>query len=124
VAADDFTLKPTWVFPSEPEFYNVVTPSESMKKEYLNISATPVEKFRLKFDGLSDANFEILRDHYKGRYGGFDNFAWKNAAIPSYILSLLGLTTEDIDGRWIQGTFNATPKANSWDAEITFEKAT
>ncbi len=124
MAADDFTLLPTWVYPLEPEYHNVITPSESMKKEYLNRSATAIEKFRLVYEGLSDANFEVLRDHQMGRYGGYDNFAWLSAAIPAYIIALLDLGGGDLDGRWVKGTFKATPKSNSWNAEIIFEKAT
>ena len=123
MAADDFSLMPTWVYPEEPEYHNIITPSESMKKEYLNLSVTPIEKFRLVFEGLSDANFKVIRDHVKGRYGGYDSFAWLNAYIPAYVLAFLGLTTENLTGRWVDGSFKATPKANYFDVEITFEKA-
>lgn len=119
----DFQLLPTWVHPVEPEYHNIVTPSESMKKEYMNISASAVEKFKLVFEGMSDANFKTLRDHFNTSYGEYDLFDWKNAYIPAYILTLLGLTTEDISGRWIKGSFRAKVKPNSWDAEVTFEQA-
>lgn len=119
----DFQLLPTWVHPLEPEYHNIITPVDSMKKEYMNLSATAVEKFRLVFEGMSDANFKTLRDHYKTSYGEYDNFDWKNAYIPDYILTLLGLTSEDISGRWVRGSFRSKPLANSWDADITFEKA-
>lgn len=122
MAADDFTLMPTWVDPLEPEYNNVITPTESMKKEYMNISANATEKFKLRYEGLSDANFKTLFDHYKGRYGGYDVFAWKNAAIPAYILTLLGLTTEDLTGRWVEKTFQFSPEPHSWTAEVVFEK--
>lgn len=118
----DFTLVPTWVHPEEPEFHNIETQSESMKKEYYNLSTSAVEKFRLVFEGLSDANFKTLRDHYMGRYGGFDSFLWKNSAIPEDIKTLLGLTTNDLTGRWVTGSFKHTPKPHSWEAEITFER--
>jgi hypothetical protein len=123
MAADDFQLLPTWVYPEEPEYHNVETPSESMKKEYMNISSNAVERYKLVFEGLSDANMKTLRDHYSGRYGGYDSFAWKNAYIPGYLLTLLGLTTEDLTGRWVQGSFKYDPQPHSWDAEIVFEKA-
>ena len=122
MAADDFTLLPTWVYPDVPEYHNIETQSESMKKEYYNLSSTPVERFRLKFEGMSDANFKILFDHYKGRYGGYDEFAWLNAYIPAYIKTLLGITTEDLTGRWVNGSLKFDPKPKSWDAEVVFEK--
>jgi len=118
----DFSLMPTWVDPLEPEYNNVITPTESMKKEYMNISTNATEKFKLKFEGLSDANFKTLFDHYKGQYSGYASFAWKNAYIPSYILTLLGLTTEDLTGRWVGKTFKFSPQAHSWTAEVVFEK--
>jgi len=120
--ADDFSLKPNWVHPLEPTYNNVITQSESMKKEFLNLSTTGEERFRLEYKGLTDANFKTLYDHYKGRYGGYDSFLWLNAYIPAYILTLLGLTSENLEGRWVDGTFKFIPKSSSWDAEITFEK--
>ena len=122
MAADDFTLTPTWVIPENPEYHNMISKSDSMKKEYFNISSTPTEKFKLKWDGLSDADFKTLYDHVKGRYGGYDLFAWLNANIPSYLLTLLGLTSENLSGRWVDGTFKFNPKAKFWTAEIIFEK--
>lgn len=118
----DFALTPTWVFPERPEYHNVITQSESMKKEFFNISSTPTEKFQLKFEGMSDANFKILYDHQKGQYGGYALFNWLNANIPAYIKTLLGLTTENLSGRWVDDTFNFNPKSHSFDAEIIFEK--
>ncbi len=122
MAADDFALTPTWVQIEEPEYNNVITQSESMKKEFMNIATTPIEKFKLKFEGMSDANFKTLYDHYKGRYGGYDVFAWLNANIPAYIKTLLGLTTENLSGRWVTGSFKPKVRAKSFDAEIVFEK--
>jgi len=118
----DFTLMPTWVDPLEPEYNTIITPTESMKKEYMNLSANATEKFKLRYEGLSDANFKTLYDHYKGEYGGYAAFAWKNAYIPAYIQTLLGLTTEDLTGRWVENTFKFSPEAHSWTAEVVFEK--
>ena len=122
MAADDFTLKPNWVEPLEPEYNSVITQTESMKKEYMNISTNPTEKFKLRFLGLSAANFKILFDHYKGRYGGCDSFKWMNAYIPSYLLTLFSLTTEDLNGRWVEKSLKFNADYNSWTAEIIFEK--
>ena len=121
--AGDFQLKPTWVKIKEPKYNTVITQSESMKKEYRLIATTPTEQFVLQYEGLSDANFKVLYDHYKSCYGGYDSFDWKNAYIPDYILSALGLTTEDLNGRWVEGSLTPTPKSHSWDCEITSEKS-
>jgi len=118
----DFQLMPTWVDPLEPEYHNVITPTESMKKEYMNISTNATEKFKLKFEGLSDANFKILFDHYKGQYSGYAVFDWKNAYIPGYLKTLLGITSGDLTGRWVEKSFKFSPKAHSWTAEVVFEK--
>jgi len=118
----DFTLMPTWVDPLEPEYNTIITQTESMKKEYLNLSANATEKFKLRYEGLSDANFKTLFDHYKGEYGGYAAFAWKNAYIPSYIKTLLGITTGDLTGRWVEKSFNFSPEPHSWTAEVVFEK--
>lgn len=123
MAADDFALTPTWVYPETPKYNNVTTQSESMKKEYYNISANAVEKFRLKFEGMSDTNFKTLFDHYKGRYAGYDEFIWLNANIPSYILTLLGLTSENLTGRWVQDSFKFDPSSKGWEASVIFEKS-
>lgn len=122
MADSDFTILPTWVIVEEPEYHNIESQSDSMKKEYFNLSYTPTEKFKLKFDGLSDSQFKILYDHYKERYGGYALFVWLNAYIPTYIKTLLGITTGDLSGRWVGGSFKFNPKPKYFTAEITFEK--
>ena len=123
MAADDFEIMPTWVYPEEPIYPNVITESENYKKDYQNLDTTPLERFKLVFEGLTDAQAETIYEHYKGRYGGYDSFAWKNSYIPSYIIDLLDLSTSDLTGRWIEGSFNIKPRAKSYDIEIVFEKA-
>lgn len=116
MAADDFTLVPAWVIPIEPKYNNEVTPSESMKKERMNISATPVKYFRLKFEGMSDADWGTFLAHFNGRYGDYDQFSWQS--VPSYIES-----GANMDGHWVKGSLQPTPRARSWDWEVVFEKA-
>jgi len=123
MAADDFTITPTWVYPIRISFNNVITVSESLKKDYQNIADIPTERFRIVWRGLSDANAELIYEHYKSRYAGYDDFAWKAANIPSYINDILDLGGADLTGRWIDESWKATPKANSWDIELIFEKA-
>ncbi len=118
----NFTLTPTWAYPEEPEFHNVITESESMKKDYQNISTTAVQRFVFEFIGLSDANFKTLYDHYNGEYGSYALFNWLNANIPDYLKTLLGITSENLSGRWVEGSFSFKLKSHSWDAKIIFEK--
>jgi len=123
MAADDFTLLPTWVKPPQPPKYvNIITKTETGKKDYTNLSSDPEEIYTLEFQGLSDANTKIVRDHYKARYGGYDDFAWKNAYIPDYIIALLGLTTNDLTGRWVDNSLKITPNSKYYDVTIQFIK--
>lgn len=122
MAADDFSLMPTWVENEPPEFHNVITQTEGFKKDYQNISVNAIEKFKLIYTGLSDANAKVLRDHYNARYGGYDSFAWKNAYIPTFLKNILGLTTEDLTGRWIDGSLSLRVRSSCYDAEIVFER--
>jgi hypothetical protein len=121
MAADDFSLVPTWVYPEEPEFHNIITPAESMKKQYQNLSATPWRRFRLVFKGLSDTNFWALYNHFYGRYGGYDSFSWQS--VPSYIDTDQDGTPDgsNLTGRWVDKSFSFRPLANGWDAEVVFE---
>jgi len=115
-AGSDFSLTPQEVVILEPAYHNVITTSESMKKEYLNISATPIEKYRLKFKSLSNTDRGTLLTHYKDQSGGYYPFAWKS--VPSYIGSGANIT-----GRWIDGSLKMDPiGADRWQCTIMFEK--
>ncbi len=116
-AGGDFTLVPQLVTELEPSYNNAITDMESMKKEYLNISSTPILRYRLNFKALTTANKDTLLGHYKDQYGGYHSFTWKS--VPSYIGSGANIT-----GRWVEGSLNfSTVGNNHWTAEITFEKA-
>jgi len=123
MAADDFTITPTWVDVLAPLYPNIITVSENYKKDYQNLSGVPVEKFRLRFNGLSDANAETLYEHYKGRYGGYDDFAWKAANIPSYINDYCDLGGTDLTGRWIDKSWKDAIQSRAHNVEIIFERS-
>ena len=115
-AGDPFTTDPHEVIPMEPEYHNIITPSESMKKEYINLSATPVEKYKLKFKAVSNTVRETILTHFKDQSGGYYSFSWQS--VPSYINGGANIT-----GRWIDKSFNMTPAGPMlWDCELTFEK--
>lgn len=116
-AGADFTLVPNLVVPLEPIYNNVMPQSESMKKEYLNLSATPTEQFALTFKALTSANMATIRTHFKDNSGGYYPFTWKS--VPSYIDSGSNKT-----GRWVEKSLKISPVGNTrWQVEITFETA-
>ena len=115
-ARGTFSLIPNEVLTAEPEYHNVITDSESMKKEYINIATTPTEKFTLNFNALTNTERDTLLDHYNDQYGGFYSFYW--ASVPSYIGS-----GAIIIGRWVKGSLKMTPISKTyWKCSIVFEK--
>ena len=115
-AGAGFTLVPNVVEIQEPEYHNIITQSESMKKEYLNLSSAPTERYLLKFL-LTSTNMNTLLTHFKDNYGGWYPFTWKS--VPSYIGSGANIT-----GRWVDKSLKITPAANYyWNCEVLFEKS-
>lgn len=115
-AGDAFSETPQEVEVLEPEYHNVITPTESMKKEYLNLSATPVEKYRLRFKARTNTQRETIHTHYKDQSGGYYLFSWQS--VPSYIGG-----GANISGRWVEGSFGMTPVgATFFNIELIFEK--
>lgn len=117
-------VTPTLVIPLEPEFYTIISQSEGMKKQYQSISGTTaVFKYRLVWKNMSNANFWTLHNHYYSCQGGYDSFVWK--CVPLYIDTDHDGTVDgsDLTGRWVENTFQFSPNAKTWDAEIVFEKS-
>ncbi len=106
------SVTPTWVYPLEPQYHNVVTQAESMKKRYYNVSGSSVAQYKLVFEGLSDAQHTTLKNHFNECKGGYDSFTWQT--VPSYIGT-------DMVGRWVEGSFKEDPKSRHWECEIIFE---
>lgn len=116
-AGDAFAITPNVAIPVEPDYHNIVTPSESMKKEYLNMSATPTEKWILKFKALTSTNMNVLLTHYKENSGEYYPFSW--TTVPPHINSGANIT-----GRWVKGSLSLNPISGiKWMCQITFEKA-
>ena len=122
MAASDFSLAnigttPSEVVELEPTFNNVATPSESMKKEYLNLSATSVDRYQIKFNSQTTAIKTAILAHYKARYSGYGSFLWN--MVPAYVNGGANLT-----GRWVPGSLKNTPIGyKRWNISIVFEKA-
>ena len=115
-AGSAFTIAPNVVDVLVPEYNNVTSQTESMKKEYYNISATPVETYNLTFNVETSTVMNTILTHYKDQSGGYYPFSWQT--VPSYIGS-----GSNITGRWVEGSLNITPVSNRWKISIKFEKA-
>lgn len=114
-AGSAFTLVPNEVITLTPYYHNVITASDSMKKEYMNISSTPVEAYQLIFKALTNANRDILKAHYDDQYGGYHNFSWQS--VPSYIGSGANITA-----RWVDNSLKMSIISNKWKCSIICEK--
>ena len=115
-AGGNFSLVPNEVIEIEPTYNNVITQSESMKKEFLNLSSTPLLQYKIKFSALTTANKDVLLAHYKDQSGGYYEFSW--TSVPSYINS-----GANISGRWVDGSLSISAVAGKyWACGITFEK--
>jgi len=121
MGASDFSVMPTWVYDMEPEFNVIVSDTENLKKDRQVVSADAVYKYKLVFKGIADSAYKTIRDHFVARKGGYESFLWKNAYIPTYLKTLLGITTTDITCRWVEGTLSSTPAERSWDVDIEIE---
>jgi hypothetical protein len=113
-AGSAFTLEPHEVITIDPEYHNVITTAESMKKDYQNQSVTPTEKYKLIFKYLTNANRDVLLNHYKDQKSGYNSFSWQS--VPSYIDSGVNKT-----GRWEEGSYNNEIAGTMWRCEIIFE---
>lgn len=115
-AGDAFTMDPTQVIPEEPIYNNVITLSETMKKDYQNISSTPIKKYKLIFEALTTTNKDAFLTHYNDQYGGYHSFSW--TSVPSYIGGGTNIT-----GRWVADSLEITPILSTvWKISIIFEK--
>lgn len=113
---DAFSMTPKVVEVSEPAHHNIITAADSMKKEYLNVSATPMERFKLKFPNLTSAERTTLQTHFSDQYGGFASFIWQS--VPAYIGG-----GSNITGRWVDGSLQMVPNGHThWACSVIFEK--
>jgi phage-related protein len=120
--ASDFQIMPTLVKIPEPEFHVLRSPDDSLAKSYASVTDNYIQKFILNFDGITDAQMLVIWNHFLARKASLESFLWKNAYIPGYVLVQLGLTTEDLTVRWVDGSFKPTVIANGWNVEISVEK--
>lgn len=121
--AANFTFTPDYVIPEVPDFNTIITQSESMKKNYLSMNSTPVQRFKLIFKAIDNDDAIDIQAHYASCYGQYDNFSW--TTVPSYIDTNLDGTKDgtNMTGRWVEGSLIFTPLDDSkCNVEIIFEK--
>jgi hypothetical protein len=115
MSGEAFTLVPSSVETFEPQYNNVQTPTESMKKEYFNISSTAVQKYKLNFKVLTNTDRDTLLTHINAQLMSHYSFSWQS--VPSYIGSGANIT-----GRWVQGSLKISINSNKWSVSLNFEK--
>ena len=115
-AGDAFTVKPYIAIPETPDYNNIISESESMKKEYLNLSATPVERWQLHFKALTSTEMNAILTHYKDQSGGYYAFSWQS--VPTYINSGSNMT-----GHWVDKSWKVSQTSNKWSVQVSFEKS-
>lgn len=114
-AQDPFTLVPQEVVTKEPVYNNEESQTESMKKEYFNLSSTPTEQWVLSFKALSNTDRDTLLTHFNDQLGGYYSFSWQS--VPFYVNS-----GSNITGRWVKGSLSMAVIGNRWNCSVTFEK--
>jgi len=123
MAASSLTgVTPTLCNPDLPKYNVLVTQSESMLKNYINLSgSSPTFVFRLKFKNVSDADHDLLLSHWMETKGGAESFTWKT--VPPYIDGNHdGVADgENMTGHWVHKSFKHKPNPHSWDVDLKFE---
>jgi len=119
MAAPNFDITPTWVYPQEEEYNVITTRADTFKQEYNLLSDIPNRRYKLVITGVTDTDFlNRIQGHWRSVSGTFAAFHW--ITVPSYIDGGAGVGVS-MYGRWI-GKPNFKPKAKSWDVELHFEK--
>ena len=114
-AGSPFTMKVNSVEIMEPAYHNVITTSESMKKEYMNVSSAAIQRFKLSLQ-LVTSEKDTLLAHFNDQYGGYHSFSW--TSVPSHINSGVSMT-----GRWVDGSLSLPIRAGLvWLCQVEFEK--
>lgn len=115
-AGSPFTMIPHKVIPSDPVFFNIITESNSMKKEYINVASDSTDIYKLEFKAKSLTDKGTILNHYNDQYAGYHNFTWES--VPAYINSGV-----DMLGRWVDKSLKMIPtKGGQWDFSIDFER--
>jgi len=115
-------VTPTLVTPEAPKFNVVVSQSESMIKNYMNLSgSSPVYRYALKFVNISDDDHTLLLSHWIESKGGTESFSWET--VPPYIDGDFdGVPDgETMVGNWVPGSFKHTPNPYSLNVTLKFE---
>ena len=111
----NFSFTHTWATPVAPKYAVFITQSESFKKDYQLLDTNSIQKYTLRFDGISDSDRNLIVAHYSGVTGPYDSFSW--TTVPSYLNEGGALTV-----RYVPGGYRERPSATYWTIDIIFEK--
>jgi hypothetical protein len=110
----DFTWTPTWVTPRAPVYAVLITPSESFKKDRQLLDTNAINIYDLEFDGVSDANRNLILNHFSGVTGEYDSFWW--STVPSYLNIGSGATVN-----YVPGSYKEEVESRYWQIRLAFE---
>jgi len=110
----DFTWTPTWVTPRAKQYAVLITPSESFKKDRQLLDTNSIDIYDLEFDGVTDANRNLILAHYSGVTAEYDSFWW--STVPSYLNIGSGVTVN-----YVANSYKENPKPRSWNIALSFE---
>ena len=123
MAGANFTTVPDYVIPEVLEYNTIVTQAYGMKKQYQSLDVTPVQRFKLIFNAITNAVYVTIQAHYASTYGQYDNFLW--TSVPAWIDTTLNgaIDGTNMTGRWVEGSLSMTPIGIlRCNVSIVFEK--
>jgi len=112
----DFTWTPTYVTPRASVFAVLITPSESFKKDRQLLDTNSIDIYDLEFDGTTDANRNLILNHFSGVTGPYDSFWW--STVPSYLNIGSGVTVN-----YVPNSYKEDPDSRYWRIRLAFEVA-
>jgi len=116
VSASDFIWYPTWVEPVPVNFPVLITECENFRKDYQIVSDVETGIFHLSFDGVTDANRNLMAAHYvSSATGPLNYFIW--TTVPSYLNSGTTMVV-----RYIKDSYKEKPKSRCWEIELSLEE--
>jgi hypothetical protein len=115
MSGEAFTIVPNEVVTVEPQYNNVSSITESMKKEHFGVSGNSVDRYQLLFKVRNDTERDAILTHYKDQKSNLFSFPWQS--VPSYIGSGANIT-----GRWVPGSLQMPTNSNKWRVSLDFEK--
>ena len=117
-------VTPTLVIPLGPQYHTIISQAESQKKVYLSMSgSTPIYQYKVKWINITDAKYLTIESKYRECLGGYDSFFFK--CMPDYIDCNHDGTADGsgVTVRFVEGSFDESPNAKSWNVDCLFEES-